>query len=128
MMKFFYKEPYRTCKEVIRYNVFHHKVIKKFFLEGQIHDESAIPRLKDEYIRLVNTEMKYAGYVPRLDLSPDFTIEYVEAKTIFKFKLTIYATYVGKKNSECILGIDGHTPIFIQKNKSNESLQAQESQ
>jgi hypothetical protein len=53
----------------------HHKPIKKFNLEGTIYDDSAIMRLRDEYGRLLITEMKMSGYVPRLDITQDFTIE-----------------------------------------------------
>ena len=72
--------------------------------------------------------MRLSGYVPRLDIDPDFTIEYIAEKEYFKFRLTAYAVYIGKKKSECILGIDGVTLIPTQKSKSKESLQEQESQ
>lgn len=107
---------------------FHHKPIKKFYLDGQIHDESAISRLRDEYTKIMSLEMRMSGYVPRLDIIEDFTIHYNHHKEIFYFELSIYGTYVGKKQSECILGIDGHKPIYIQKSKSKESSQAQASQ
>jgi hypothetical protein len=107
---------------------FHHKPLKKFGLEGQILDEAATPRLKVEYIRLVVTQMRSLGYVPRLDIEPDFTIYFNEDKQIFSFKLSIYGIYAGKRKSEWILGLDGHNPIYIPKNKSSESLQEQASQ
>jgi hypothetical protein len=104
---------------------FHHKQIKKFVLQGQIHDDSAISRLRIEYIKLVITEMKLAGYVPRLDIDPDFTISFNEKTEYFEFKLSVHGVYAGKKKSEWILGIDGTTPIYTQKNKSNEYSQEQ---
>ena len=102
---------------------YHHKQIKKFNLDGVIHDESAIGRLKTEYIRLVVSEMKISGCVPRFDIEPDFTIDYNEKKKYFEFELTIYGIYVGKRKSEWIAGIDGTNPIFIPQTKSEESLQ-----
>ena len=54
---------------------YHHKTIKKFNLNGIIHDESALGRLKQEYIRLLESEMRLSGYVPRLDINPDFTVD-----------------------------------------------------
>jgi hypothetical protein len=54
---------------------YHHKPIKKFSLDGVIHDEASIGRLKIEYIRLVVSEMRLNGYVPRFDIDPDFTID-----------------------------------------------------
>jgi len=103
----------------------HHKPIKKFNLQGTIYDDSAIVRLRDEYGRLLTTEMKMLGYVPRIDISQDFTIEYNENKQYFEFELTLYGVYVGKKKSEWILGIDETKPIFIQPSKLNEFSQEQ---
>jgi hypothetical protein len=101
---------------------YHHKPIKRFYLDGIIHDDSMIGRLKNEYIRLLTTEMKLSGYVPRLDLDPDFTIRYNEIKNFFEFELSVQAVYAGKRKSEWISGIDGTNPIFIPQTKSVESL------
>jgi hypothetical protein len=103
----------------------HHKPIKSFSLDGNIYDDSAIIRLREEYARLLVTEMKLSGYVPRLDISQDFTIEYNEKKKYFEFKLTIYGVYVGKKKSEWILGIDETLVVFTQQNKLSEFSQEQ---
>lgn len=106
---------------------FHHKAIKRFDLSGQIYDESMLERLKNEYIRLITIGMQSDGYVPRLDIPVDFTLEYIEKKEIFEFTLSIYAVYVGKRNSQWITGIDGYKAIPIQQNKSSEFSQDQES-
>ena len=105
---------------MIRY---HHKPIKKFGLDGVIHDESAIGRLKAEYIRLIVSEMRLSGYVPRFDIEPDFTIDYNEKKKYFEFELTIHGIYVGRKQIEWIVGIDGNKPIYTHKSRSNEYSQ-----
>jgi hypothetical protein len=47
---------------------FHHKPIHKFDMEGEINDEAAIGRLKNEYIRMLVLKMKLDGYVPDLTL------------------------------------------------------------
>ena len=104
---------------------FHHKSIKKFILDGNIYDDSAIPRLKIEYIRLLVSEMKIAGYVPRFDIDPDFTMRYNEHAEIFEFKLSIYGIYIGKKKTEWIIGLDGTKVIYTQKSKSKEFLRDQ---
>jgi hypothetical protein len=104
---------------------YHHKAIKKFCLNGIIHDESAIGRLKGEYTRLLISEMRLCGYVPRIDIDPDFTIDYNEKKKYFEFEISVHAVYAGKRKSEWILGIDGTKAIYIQKNKSNEYSQEQ---
>jgi hypothetical protein len=106
----------------------HHKPIKQFKLEGSIQDEAAIVRLKVEYIRLLNSEMRLNGYAPRLDIDPDFTIEYIQSSETFRFTLSVYGTYVGKRKAECIQGIDGTQVLMrIVKNKSKESSLGQES-
>ncbi len=102
---------------------YHHKSIKRFCLDGIIYDDSMIGRLKEEYIRLLISEMRLSGYVPRIDLDPDFTIRYNEIKNFFEFELSIHAVYAGKRKSEWIAGIDGTNPILIPQNKSSESLQ-----
>ena len=106
---------------------FHHKPLKKFNLNGVISDEAVLWRLKNEYVRLLTNEMRLAGYVPRLDIVPDFTTGYNEKKRFFEFELTLYGIYVGRKQSEWILGIDEHKPIYIQKSRSTESSSVQES-
>src|SRR5512137_2691046 len=99
---------------------YHHKPIKRFSLDGVIHSDSLIGRLKDEYVRLLNSEMRIAGYVPRLDIDIDFTIQYNEKAETFNFELSVYGIYIGKKQAEWTTGIDGTTAIRIQQNKSKE--------
>ena len=106
---------------------FHHKPIKRFHLNGVIGDEAHTARLKTEYIRMIVAQMRSEGFVPRLDLNPDFTIDYNETKETFEFTLSIYGINVGKKNIEWILGIDEFKAIPIQKNKLSEYLLGQES-
>ena len=99
---------------------FHHKKIKPFSLDGQINDDAALPRLKTEYINLLISQMRLSGYVPVIDIEPDFTIQYNEYKKYFEFKLTVYAIYVGKRKAEWIQGIDKYRPIYTQQNKLSE--------
>jgi hypothetical protein len=99
---------------------YHHKPIKKFNLNGVIHDESALGRLKQEYIRLLESEMRLSGYVPRLDIDPDFTVDYNDRKKYFEFELTVHGIHTGRKQSEWIEGVDVSKPIYTQKSKSKE--------
>jgi hypothetical protein len=69
--------------------------------------------------------MKLLGYVPRLDIAQDFTLEYRQDKKYFEFELTLYGVYVGKKKSEWIIGIDETKPIFTPQSKLNEFSQEQ---
>lgn len=104
---------------------FHHKVIKRFTLNGVIHDDSYIQRLRGEYIRLLISEMRLTGYVPKFDIDPDFTIDYNEKNKTFNFQITIYGVHVGKRKSEWIQGIYGTKAIYIPKSKSKEYSQDQ---
>ena len=101
----------------------HHKPLKIFNLEGNIYDDSIIWRLRLEYADLLIAEMRFAGYVPRLDIDEDFTIEYTESMKAFNFKLSMYGIYVGKRKSEWIFGVDGAVVIPMHQNKSSESWQ-----
>lgn len=106
----------------------HHKPIKRFSLQGDIYDDASIYRLKTEYIKLMTLEMKLSGYVPRLDIDPDFTIEYNNKAEIFRFTLSLHGVYVGKKRSEWIAGIDGTLVVPSHQNKSSEFSREQASQ
>lgn len=98
----------------------HHKPIKRFGFEGKIYDDSAIARLRQEYRRIILLEMTMAGYVPRLDIAEDFTIQYNYQTEYFEFKISIHGIYVGKRQSEWITGVDVATPIYTQKSKLKE--------
>jgi hypothetical protein len=101
----------------------HHKPIKRFSLSGNIHDEAALWRLRVEYRKLLETEMRLSGYVPRIDINQDFTVDYNYEKKYFEFELSIYAIYVGKKKSEWIAGVDETKVIYTQVSKSSELSQ-----
>jgi hypothetical protein len=103
----------------------HHKSIKKFSLDGSIHDDSAIERLRNEYIRLLSVEMELSGYAKRLDINPDFTISYNESNDTYNFVLTMYGVYVGKNRAQWISGIDGTTIIYTQQSRLKEYSQDQ---
>ncbi len=70
--------------------------------------------------------MRLSGYVPRLDINPDFTIYYNEEKEYFEFILSMYGVHVGKKKSEWIIGVDETRMVYTQKSKSNEFSSAVE--
>ena len=97
----------------------HHRPIKKFSLDGNIYDDSAIWRMKRAYLDLIDFQMRSCGYVTRLDIYPDFTIEYNEKTETFSFQLSVYGVYVGKRKSEWIFGVDEKAVIPIPQSKSN---------
>ena len=106
---------------------FNHKPIKNFMVDGIIKDEAAVPRLKEEYIRLLIVQMRETGYVPRIDIEPSFTLDYNNEKESFNFKLTVYGIFVGRKKTEWIIAVDGSRPISLQKSKLKEFSSDQES-
>jgi hypothetical protein len=106
----------------------HHKAIKRFKLDGTIYDDSYLPRLKEQYLDLLGSEMKLSGFVPRLDIDADFTIEYNEKSKYFTFRISKYGTYVGKRKAQWIEGIDGTTVIRTPQSRLNEFLRAAASQ
>ena len=103
--------------------LFHHKPIKRFGLDGIIIDDSAIYRLQQEYTKLLVSEMRLSGYAPRLDIDPHFTLSYNEQKNYFEFTLSVYGIYIGRKKTEWILGIDGTKPVYTQPIKLKEYSQ-----
>jgi hypothetical protein len=105
-------------------NNVHHKSIKRFHLDGHILDDASFWRLKDQYVRLLTTNMRLSGYVPRLDIQPDFTLDYNEEKQYFEFELSLYGIYLGKKQSQWIDGVEGTLIVYTQMNKSSVSSQA----
>jgi hypothetical protein len=68
--------------------------------------------------------MRLTGYVPRLDIQPDFTLDYNEDKKYFEFELSLYGIYLGKKQSQWIDGVEGTLIVYTQTNKSNVSSRA----
>lgn len=89
--------------------MFAHKNLKRFYLEGEIYDDSKIPALKERYVLLLKDVMKAKGYVPREDVDMDFTLEY-NGKT-FEFRLSVYGVFVGKKRAKCFTGINKNREI-----------------
>lgn len=102
-----------------------HKRIKRFELSGQITDDIFIPRMRSEYIRLLTDVMRDSGYVQRFDIDPDWSLSYTG--NYYEFTLSVYGSYIGKKNAACIDGLDKNRPIYTPQNKSEESLRDRES-
>ena len=93
-----------------------HKTIKRFELTGQILDDVFIPRMREQYIKLLANSMKEDGYVQRLDIDPDWSISYTG--NYYEFTLSVYGSYIGKRNASCIDGLDKNRPIYTQRSKS----------
>lgn len=94
---------------------FHHKSIKRFAIEGTLYDESHTDRLKHEYVALLVLQMKADGYVVRADIDPDWTMSYMSPAKGFKFKLSVYGAYVGKKKAQEVDRLYGYKPQYVKK-------------
>ena len=104
---------------------FHHKPIRRFGFQGKIYDDAQVARLRQEYRKIILLEMTMSGYVPRLDIPEDFTLEYDYRTEYFNFKISIHGIYVGKKQSKWIIGVDGTEAIYTTKSKLDEFSQGQ---
>lgn len=102
---------------------FHHKSIKKFGIEGTLYDEAHTDRLKREYLALVILQMKTEGYVVRADIDPDWTMAYINPAKGFKFKLSVYGSYVGKKKAQQVDRLYGYKPQYNPKAQNADTKQ-----
>jgi hypothetical protein len=100
-----------------------HKRIKRFELVGQISNDSLIIRMRDQYIKILSESMKEEGYVQRVDIDPDWSISYEDNH--YNFILSVYGSYIGKKEAACIDGLDGNRPIYTPQNKLKELSKTQ---
>ena len=87
------------------------KKLKSFGMQGQIHDDAAIPRLRIEYQKLIETDMREQGYVPILDLDIQFSLLYDEQNDLYEFDIVVYGVYVGKKKAHLYEGFSGQSLI-----------------
>ena len=87
-----------------------HDDIKRFSLDGEI-DSSNLVEEKERLIQFLETQMRDSGFVPALDLEPQFTRNYVPAKESYSFELSCYGIHVGKVKAWELAGIMGGKTI-----------------
>ena len=63
--------------------------------------------------------MRFKGYVPVLDITPELYWEYMEKDENFKFAIIIYGTFVGKKKAIDILGLLGPHIIYFEPHEND---------
>jgi hypothetical protein len=66
-----------------------HEDIKTFFLEGEVSDNNLV-ETKERLIMALESIMKDRGFVPVLDIDPQFTLDYIPELEKYNFKLTVY--------------------------------------
>lgn len=81
-----------------------HDDIEKFSLDGEIAD-SNIVATKENLVKTLEDNMRDLGYVPCLDLEPQFTLDYRPESENYEFELTVYGIHVGKELSWSTAGM-----------------------
>jgi len=75
-----------------------HDEIRRFNLTGEVTPDKFLSA-RDALIKDVEDSMRDEGFVPVLDLLPQFTREYNPESATFAFELSVYGVYVG--DQEC---------------------------
>jgi hypothetical protein len=105
-----------------------HRKIKDFSIDGQIYDDADFPRLREQYMVIVEEYMRIKGYVPHLDLDPIFSTSYTGHS--YEFKITWYGIYLGKVKAKCYRGVTGNNLVpmnhttQIKSEKSSKSVES----
>ena len=82
--------------------------IHNFTMSGEIGDDSKIIKSRETFERTLVQQMRDRGYVPVLDMAPQFNLSYLEKKNTYGFMLTMFGVYVGKKKAMILEGFTGH--------------------
>jgi hypothetical protein len=89
----------------------YNRKLKKFSFDGEIGDDSLLPRKKQYFQKLLEDQMRESGYVPVLDIDPQFFILYNSNKDTYDFNLALYGVFVGKKKCLGYVGYSGQSLI-----------------
>jgi hypothetical protein len=81
-----------------------HNEIKRFELTGTVTHDTFV-QTRDALIKEVEDSMRDQGYVPVLDLAPQFTREYDAETETFSFQLSIYGISVGEEEAWQTAGV-----------------------
>jgi|SRR6266540_2308983 len=81
-----------------------HKDIKRFGLTGQITSDTFLST-RETLIKEVEDGMRDEGFVPVLDLIPQFTRVYDNTTETFSFELSIYGIHVGEDKAWQVAGM-----------------------
>lgn len=73
--------------------------IHNFTITGTIGDDSHFIKARENYERIIIQQMRDKGYVPVLDMAPQFNLRYVESKNHYGFVLTLFGIFVGKSKA-----------------------------
>lgn len=85
--------------------------IHKFTITGTIGDDSHFIKAREMYERTITQQMRDKGYVPVLDMAPQFKLNYIEQKNQYGFMLTMFGVFVGRKRAYEVEGFSGQSFI-----------------
>ena len=88
-------------------------------MDGKVMSSTAFSRVQSMYMKILEEQMREAGYVPRLELGMEWTT--VRLKEHYEFEISVYGSYVGRKSAWSIEGIDQGRPVSIHPNKQKGS-------
>lgn len=99
-----------------------HDEIQRFNLNGKIAD-TEITQTRERLVDFVESMMRDQGYVPALDLEPQFTMDFDESTEEFKFALSVYGVKIDKDKTWSVGGILSGKEItrYTPKSKSQQS-------
>jgi hypothetical protein len=73
--------------------------IHNFTITGTIGDDAHFIKARENYERIIVQQMRDKGYVPVLDMNPQFSLSYIEQKNQYGFILIMFGVFVGKAKS-----------------------------
>jgi hypothetical protein len=81
-----------------------HDEIKKFSLQGELSEKNIVQN-KERLVDYVESLMRDYGYVPALDVEPQFTLDYSPEREAFNFTLSAYGVQIDKEKAWSTGGI-----------------------
>jgi len=76
-----------------------HENIKAFHNRGTMEAMANVVKEMDQLVREIESSMRDAGYVPVLDLEPQFSRELDHSNDTYSFKVTVYGVQVKGKDA-----------------------------
>jgi len=81
--------------------------IHNFTVTGIIPSDSEFIKCRELFERTIVQGMRDGGYVPVLDVLPQFSVSYNMSQDNYTFSLTMFGIFIGKKKSHIIEGFTG---------------------
>lgn len=76
-----------------------HRKIKRFQVEGQFLNDSEAASIKDLAERVLDVQMRDAGYIRSLDIDPVWGTDYNPVQDEWRYIMSMYGFYIGKRKA-----------------------------